>query len=86
MEMANERIEDGKVKEAPKAGSDMIYTIEDVPPWYLCILLGLQVRHDLPVLRLIFLAKVAMSTPTCCFVPLDIFAKLVRQNCYSICP
>lgn len=31
---------------AVKAESDMIYTIEDVPPWYLCILLGLQVSAN----------------------------------------
>ncbi|KAJ7997308.1 hypothetical protein DPEC_G00227620 [Dallia pectoralis] len=30
------------VEEKQQSGFDMIYTIEDVPPWYLCILLGLQ--------------------------------------------
>ncbi|RVE63449.1 hypothetical protein OJAV_G00136390 [Oryzias javanicus] len=35
----NSRKEDGM---ETKNEVDMIYTIEDVPPWYLCILLGLQ--------------------------------------------
>lgn len=37
---------------AEKAESDMIYTIEDVPPWYLCILLGLQVSTKPKICRM----------------------------------
>lgn len=34
---------------------DMIYTIEDTPPWYLCVFLGLQVNmQTVFVLFLIF--------------------------------
>lgn len=34
---------------------DMIYTIEDTPPWYLCVFLGLQVNLQTGFVLLFFL-------------------------------
>ena len=32
-------------KHEAKLESDLAYSIDDVPPWYMCILLGFQVRY-----------------------------------------
>jgi len=31
----------------PRPNGNLIYSINDRPPWYLCILLGFQVRHNM---------------------------------------
>lgn len=38
---------------------EMIYTIEDTPPWYLCVFLGLQVNKSMLIVGIIII----FSTP-----------------------
>ena len=57
---------DMKEKEDKKVNADdLAYAIEDVPPWYLCIFLGFQVRFY-------FFLKQKMSSLTALFFRYDL--------------
>ena len=44
MAEANE-ISSETTKSSPSKGIDLIYGLNDTPPWYLCIILGFQVSN-----------------------------------------
>ena len=50
------RQEDAGDKAATKL--DIIYSIEDTPPWYLCLMLGFQVNSMLVTKACIFVNKI----------------------------
>jgi hypothetical protein len=45
LENGNTTILKSEEEEEPQTQSDVKYGIDDVPPWYLCILMGLQVHE-----------------------------------------
>ena len=32
--------------------SDILYTVEDTPPWYLCVVLGFQVSQSVNIIQM----------------------------------